>query len=198
MSYAASVCCPSLPCGPWAAGLAEALLAIHDTGIVHRDLKPGNVLVAEDGPRVIDFGISSAVDATQLTRTGAVMGTPGFMAPEQIVSSREAGPAADVFSLGCVLVFAATGRGPFGAGGTAEILYRAVHQQPQLDGVPQGLGPLIGSCLDKDPARRPPAASVLAALGEPTLPRCSPRACGRTWRGGRRTPPFWWPHRPCP
>ncbi|WP_406484782.1 protein kinase domain-containing protein [Streptomyces sp. NBC_01563] len=147
------------------AGLAEALLAIHDTGIVHRDLKPGNVLVAEDGPRVIDFGISSAVDATQLTRTGAVMGTPGFMAPEQIVSSREAGPAADVFSLGCVLVFAATGRGPFGAGGTAEILYRAVHQQPQLDGVPQGLGPLIGSCLDKDPARRPPAASVLAALG---------------------------------
>lgn len=98
-------------------GLAEALLAIHAAGIVHRDLKPGNVLVAEDGPRVIDFGISRAVDATQVTRTGAVMGTPGFMAPEQIVSSREAGPAADVFSLGCVLVFAATGQGPFGAGG---------------------------------------------------------------------------------
>ncbi|MDV5149087.1 PQQ-binding-like beta-propeller repeat protein [Streptomyces sp. SBC-4] len=146
-------------------GLAEALLAIHAVGIVHRDLKPGNVLVAEDGPRVIDFGISRAVDATQVTRTGAVMGTPGFMAPEQIVSSREAGPAADVFSLGCVLAFAATGQGPFGAGGTAEILYRAVHHPPRLDGVPLPLGPLIAACLDKDPARRPPAASVLAALG---------------------------------
>ncbi|MFH8609534.1 PQQ-binding-like beta-propeller repeat protein [Streptomyces sp. NPDC018029] len=146
-------------------GLAEALLAIHDAGIVHRDLKPGNVLVAEDGPRVIDFGISSAVDATQVTRTGAVVGTPGFMAPEQIVSSRAAGPAADVFSLGCVLVFAATGRGPFGSGGTAEILYRAVHHPPQLDGVPAALVPLISGCLGKDPALRPSAASVLAALG---------------------------------
>lgn len=146
-------------------GLAEALLAIHEAGIVHRDLKPGNVLVAEDGPRVIDFGISRAADATQVTRTGTVMGTPGFMAPEQIVSSREAGPAADVFSLGCVLVFAATGQGPFGAGGTAEILYRAVHHPPRLDGVPTALGPLIDACLDKDPALRPPAASVLATLG---------------------------------
>ncbi|MFH8519963.1 PQQ-binding-like beta-propeller repeat protein [Streptomyces gelaticus] len=146
-------------------GLAEALLAIHDAGIVHRDLKPGNVLIAEDGPRVIDFGISRAVDATQVTRTGAVMGTPGFMAPEQIMSSREAGPAADIFSLGCVLVFAATGRGPFGSGGTAEILYRAVHHPPQLDGISPTLIPLISACLDKDPARRPPAASVLAALG---------------------------------
>ncbi|MFD6432598.1 PQQ-binding-like beta-propeller repeat protein [Streptomyces venezuelae] len=147
------------------AGLAEALPAIHDAGIVHRDLKPGNVLITEDGPRVIDFGISSAVDATQVTRTGAVMGTPGFMAPEQIMSSREAGPAADIFSLGCVLVFAATGQGPFGTGGTAEILYRAVHHPPRLDGVPTALGPLIGACLDKDPGRRPHAASVLAALG---------------------------------
>ncbi|MEV0258026.1 PQQ-binding-like beta-propeller repeat protein [Streptomyces sp. NPDC050732] len=146
-------------------GLAEALLAIHDAGIVHRDLKPGNVLIAEDGPRVIDFGISSAVDATQVTRTGAVVGTPGFMAPEQIVSSREADPAADVFSLGCVLVFAATGHGPFGSGGTAEILYRAVHHPPRLDGVPAALVPLVSGCLGKDPALRPSAASVLAALG---------------------------------
>ncbi|ATL32617.1 protein kinase domain-containing protein [Streptomyces formicae] len=149
-----------------AAGLAEALPAIHDAGIVHRDLKPGNVLVTEDGPRVIDFGISSAVDATQVTRTGAVLGTPGFMAPEQIVSSREAGPPADVFSLGCVLVFAATGRGPFGTGGTAEILYRAVHHPPRLDGTPPELGRLLNACLDKDPTRRPPAASILAALGD--------------------------------
>ncbi|MBW5425458.1 PQQ-binding-like beta-propeller repeat protein [Streptomyces sp. BG9H] len=146
-------------------GLAEALLAIHGAGIVHRDLKPGNVLIAEDGPRVIDFGISSAVDATQVTRTGAVVGTPGFMAPEQIMSSREAGPAADLFSLGCVLVFAATRQGPFGTGGTADILYRAVHHPPQLAGVPEALQPLVGACLEKDPARRPPAASVLAALG---------------------------------
>ncbi|MGE6737247.1 protein kinase domain-containing protein, partial [Streptomyces sp. NPDC059900] len=146
-------------------GLAEALLGIHEAGIVHRDLKPGNVLIAEDGPRVIDFGISSAVDATQVTRTGAVMGTPGFMAPEQIVSSREAGAAADIFSLGCVLVFAATGRGPFGSGGATEILYRAIHHPPQLEGVPAALSPLIAACLDKDPACRPPAASVLTALG---------------------------------
>ncbi|MEV0369757.1 PQQ-binding-like beta-propeller repeat protein [Streptomyces sp. NPDC050636] len=145
-------------------GLAEALLAIHAAGIVHRDLKPGNVLVAEDGPRVIDFGISRAVDATQVTRTNAVIGTPGFMAPEQIVSSREAGPAADVFSLGCVLVYAATGRGPFGTGNTAEILYRAVHAPPRLDGVPDALRPLVAACLDKDPAGRPPTASVLATL----------------------------------
>ncbi|MEU9116445.1 PQQ-binding-like beta-propeller repeat protein [Streptomyces sp. NPDC048483] len=148
------------------AGLAEALLAIHAAGLVHRDLKPGNVLVAEDGPRVIDFGISRAVDATQVTRTDAVIGTPGFMAPEQIVSSREAGPAADVFSLGCVLVFAATGRGPFGAGSTAEILYRAVHAPPQLAGVPDALRHLGAACLDKDPARRPPVSAVLAALGD--------------------------------
>ncbi|MFF3645722.1 PQQ-binding-like beta-propeller repeat protein [Streptomyces sp. NPDC002564] len=146
-------------------GLAEALPAIHDAGIVHRDLKPGNVLITGDGPRVIDFGISSAVDATQVTRTGAVMGTPGFMAPEQIMSSRDAGPAADIFSLGCVLVFAATGQGPFGSGGTAEILYRAVHHPPRLDGVPASLRAVVGACLDKDPARRPTAASVLTALG---------------------------------
>lgn len=146
-------------------GLAEALLAIHAAGIVHRDLKPGNVLVAEDGPRVIDFGISRAADATQVTRTNAVIGTPGFMAPEQIVSSREAGPAADIFSLGCVLAFAATGRGPFGTGSTAEILYRAVHTPPHLDAVPEALRPLITACLDKDPARRPPAGAVLTTLG---------------------------------
>ncbi|ARF53112.1 protein kinase domain-containing protein [Streptomyces gilvosporeus] len=146
-------------------GLAEALVAIHAAGLVHRDLKPGNVLVAEDGPRVIDFGISRAVDATQVTRTGAVMGTPGFMAPEQIVSSREAGPAADVFSLGCVLVFAATGLGPFGAGNTAEILYRAVHAPPQLTDIPDALRSLLAACLDKDPAGRPSTAALLAALG---------------------------------
>ncbi|WP_406863764.1 protein kinase [Streptomyces sp. HUAS MG47] len=146
-------------------GLGEALLAIHAVGVVHRDLKPANVLVTDDGPRVIDFGISRAVDATQVTRTGAVIGTPGFMAPEQIVASREAGPPADVFALGCVLAHAATGTGPFGSGTGAEVLYRAVHAPPSLDEVPGGLRPLVAACLDKDPARRPSVSEVLAALG---------------------------------
>ncbi|MFI1200232.1 PQQ-binding-like beta-propeller repeat protein [Streptomyces sp. NPDC020883] len=146
-------------------GLAEALLAIHAAGVVHRDLKPGNVLVADDGPRVIDFGISRAVDATQLTRTGTVMGTPGFMAPEQLVSSHEAGPAADVFSLGCLLAFAASGQGPFGAGTPTEVLYRVVHAPPELTDVPEALRPLVTACLEKHPARRPPATEVLSALG---------------------------------
>ncbi|MFG2333356.1 protein kinase [Streptomyces sp. NPDC048604] len=146
-------------------GLGEALLAIHTAGVVHRDLKPANVLVTDDGPRVIDFGISRAADATQVTRTGAVIGTPGYMAPEQIVASREAGPPADVFALGCVLAHAATGAGPFGAGTSAEVLYRAVHAPPRLDGVPATLHPLLAACLDKDPARRPSVQDVLAALG---------------------------------
>ncbi|WP_438483729.1 protein kinase domain-containing protein [Streptomyces sp. S186] len=146
-------------------GLAEALLAIHAAGVVHRDLKPGNVLVADDGPRVIDFGISRAVDATQLTRTGTVMGTPGFMAPEQLVSSHDAGPPADVFSLGCLLAFAATGQGPFGAGTPTEVLYRVVHAPPQLTGLPAPLRPLVAACLDKHLGQRPPATEVLSALG---------------------------------
>ncbi|MEN8651465.1 PQQ-binding-like beta-propeller repeat protein [Streptomyces sp. 21So2-11] len=150
-------------------GLAEALLAIHAVGLVHRDLKPGNVLVTHDGARVIDFGISRAMDATQMTRTDDVIGTPGFMAPEQITSSRGTGPAADVFSLGCVLVFAATGRGPFGTGGAAEVLYRAVHAPPRLAGVPDALRPLVAACLDKSPTGRPPVTALLAALG-PTDP----------------------------
>ncbi|MFI9106482.1 protein kinase [Streptomyces fildesensis] len=147
------------------AGLAEALLTIHAVGIVHRDLKPGNVLLAHDGPRVIDFGISRVAEATQVTRTNAVMGTPGFMAPEQIASSRETGPAADVFSLGCVLAFAATGGGPFGTGSTPGILYRAVHAPARLDGVPDALRPLVAACLDKEPARRPSVTALLTALG---------------------------------
>ena len=97
-----------------AAGLAESLGAIHAAGVVHRDLKPSNVLLAEDGPRVIDFGISRAAEATSLTRTGLVVGSPGFMSPEQ-AEGREVGPASDIFSLGAVLAFAATGEAPFGS-----------------------------------------------------------------------------------
>ncbi|MFJ4188266.1 protein kinase [Kitasatospora sp. NPDC089509] len=147
------------------AGLAEALAAIHAVGVVHRDLKPGNVLVARDGPRVIDFGISRAFDAAHLTRTGMVCGTPGYIAPERIVSASVTFASSDVFSLGCLLVYAMTGRTPFGTGEPAQINRRVVYEWPDLSGVPATLGPLVAACLDKDPSRRPTAAAVLAALG---------------------------------
>lgn len=147
-----------------AAGLAEALVAIHRAGLVHRDLKPGNVLVAEDGPRVIDFGISRAMDGTVLTRNGMVLGSPGYMAPEQVAATGDVGPAADVFALGATLVFALTGAGPFGSGTPASVLYRAVNNQPNLDGVPAGLVPPVAACLEKDPARRPTPDQILGEL----------------------------------
>ena len=151
-----------------AAGLAEALSAIHSAGVVHRDLKPANVLLADDGPRVIDFGISRAAEGSSLTHTGLVVGSPGFMSPEQ-AEGREVGPPSDIFSLGAVLAFAATGRGPFGSGSTPALVYRVVHDGPQLDLVPAGIRPLIERCLAKDPAGRPTAAGLLAgaALGVP-------------------------------
>ncbi|MER5223299.1 serine/threonine-protein kinase [Streptomyces flaveus] len=148
-----------------AAGLVEALRDIHRAGLVHRDLKPGNVLLAEDGPRVIDFGIARAVDAARLTSTGLVVGTPPFMAPEQF---REAtsGPASDVFSLGSVLTFAATGRGPFDGDSPHTVGYRVVYEDPDLTGLPPALEPLVDSCLSKDPGRRPTVPELLAALGD--------------------------------
>ncbi|MFF3115239.1 protein kinase [Kitasatospora sp. NPDC057904] len=146
------------------AALAEALAAIHAVGVVHRDLKPGNVLIARDGPRVIDFGISRAFDAVHLTRTGMVCGTPGYIAPERIVSASVTFASSDVFSLGCLLVYALTGRTPFGTGEPAQINRRAVYEEPELAGVPAVLRPLVAACLDKEPARRPAAAAVLAAL----------------------------------
>ena len=147
-----------------AAGLTESLEAIHDAGVVHRDLKPSNVLLAEDGPRVIDFGISRAAESTALTQTGLVIGSPGFMSPEQAMGG-EVGPPSDIFSLGAVLAFAATGRGPFGSGTTVTLLYRVVHEAPDLDRVPATVRPLIERCLAKDPARRPTADGLLAELG---------------------------------
>ncbi|GGU04371.1 serine/threonine-protein kinase [Streptomyces lateritius] len=147
-----------------AAGLAEALEAIHRTGLVHRDLKPSNIMVTADGPRVIDFGISKAAEgATTLTDTGSVIGTPGFMSPEQASGAR-VGPASDMFALGAVLVFAATGRGPFGAGSVPALLYRVVHDEPSLNGVPEGLRPVVAICLEKDPGRRPTASQLLDLL----------------------------------
>jgi Protein kinase domain len=139
---------------PLLAGLVEALQAIHACGVVHRDLKPANVLLATDGPRVIDFGIARATDGTSLTAAGVVFGTPGFMSPEQ-AEGRGAGPASDVFALGCVVAYAAAGTGPFGTGTAAAILYRVVHAQPALDGVPPRLCQVIAACLAKDPAARP-------------------------------------------
>jgi eukaryotic-like serine/threonine-protein kinase len=148
-----------------AAGLAESLSAIHAAGVVHRDLKPSNVLLAEDGPRVIDFGISQAAESSALTQTGVVVGSPRFISPEQAVGG-EVGPPSDIFSLGAVLAFAATGNGPFGSGITPSLLYRVVHETPDLDGVPAAVRPLIERCLAKDPAQRPTAAGVLAAVGD--------------------------------
>ncbi len=146
-----------------AAGLAEGLAAVHAAGVVHRDLKPSNVLLAADGPRVIDFGVSRAVDATQLTRTGMAIGSPAYMSPEQA----EAGAvesASDVFSLGAVLVFAATGEGPFGPGAPTAVMYRVVHGTPRLDRLPGPVRPLAERCLAKDPRQRPTAAQFLAEL----------------------------------
>ncbi|MFF2040646.1 serine/threonine protein kinase [Kitasatospora sp. NPDC058170] len=147
------------------AGLAEALTAIHGAGLVHRDLKPGNIILAGDGPRVIDFGISRALDATHVSTT--IVGTPGFMCPEQ-VKGVDVGPAGDVFALGAVLAFAALGRGPFGAGSLESIVYRIVHVEPDLAGLPAPLAELIGSCLAKDPARRPGLADLLNRLAAPS------------------------------
>jgi serine/threonine protein kinase len=147
-----------------AAALAEGLGAIHAVGLVHRDLKPSNVLLADEGPRVIDFGISRAAEASVLTHTGLVVGSPGFMSPEQ-AEGGEVGPPSDVFSLGAVLTFAASGHGPFGIGSTAALIYRVVHSSPDLDGVPPEIQPLIQPCLAKDPRQRPSTGDLLAELG---------------------------------
>ena len=146
-----------------AAGLAEGLAAIHSAGVVHRDLKPSNVLLAEDGPRLIDFGISRSVESISLTRTGMVVGSPGFMSPEQ-AEGRPVGPPSDIFSLGAVLTFAATGEGPFGEGSTVALLYRVVASEPNIHGVHDEIRPLIERCLAKDPRQRPTAAQLLDRL----------------------------------
>ncbi len=146
-----------------ARGLAEGLAAIHAAAVVHRDLKPSNVLLAADGPRIIDFGISRAADATSMTHTGAIVGSPGFMSPEQ-ADGRAVGPASDVFSLGSVLAFAATGREPFGTGDASVLLYRVVHTPPALAGLPDELRPVIEWCLSKDPAQRPAPGELLTQL----------------------------------
>ncbi|MGV9380106.1 protein kinase domain-containing protein [Nonomuraea sp. NPDC003707] len=147
------------------AGLAEALESIHAAGVVHRDLKPSNVLLAVDGPRVIDFGISVAVEGSRLTRTGVSVGTPGFISPEQLTGD-SVGPASDVFCLGAVLAYAARGTGPFGGGSWQGLWYRTVHEEPDLEGLPPRLRSIVRRCLEKRPEERPSATALLDELSD--------------------------------
>lgn len=146
------------------AGLAEALRDIHRVGVVHRDLKPSNVLLAEDGPKVIDFGISRPKDSELRTETGKLIGTPPFMAPEQFRRPREVGPAADIFALGSVMVHASTGRGPFDSDSPYVVAYQVVHDEPDLTGVPENLAHLVLGCLAKEPEDRPTPDELMREL----------------------------------
>ncbi|MGW2013789.1 serine/threonine-protein kinase [Streptomyces sp. NPDC001927] len=145
------------------AGIAEALQVIHAAGVIHRDLKPANVLVAEDGPRVIDFGIARAADATGLTGTGLRIGTAAYMAPEQALGHAVT-PATDVFALGALAAYVAGGALPFGTGPESAALYRVVHEPADLSRVPEELREIVGRCLAKAPERRPTPAELIAAV----------------------------------
>lgn len=174
-----------------ALGLVEALRDIHRAGVVHRDLKPSNVLMAEDGPRVIDFGISRAADNEDLTVTGRLIGTPPFMSPEQFAAPRDVTAASDVFSLGSVLVYAATGNRPFDGGSPYLTGYQVMHEQPHLDGVAEPLRSIAERCLAKDPADRPQLAELHGVLQQ--LPTGARPPC-RTW--GAAAPPCRTSHTP--
>jgi serine/threonine protein kinase len=145
-----------------ATGLAEALTVIHAAGIVHRDLKPSNVILAQGGPKVIDFGIAQALDATSVTKTGMMVGSPGFMAPEQITG--RPGPAADIFVWGVTIGYAAVGHSPFGTGNTNAVLYRVLYADPDIAAIPDALKPLVAAALAKDPQDRPTARELLDRL----------------------------------
>ena len=145
-----------------ATGLAEALTVIHAAGIMHRDLKPSNIILTDTGPKVIDFGIARRQDTAGLTKTGMMVGSMGFMAPEQI--SGRPGPAADIFAWGVTVAYAATGRSPFGAGSAHSVLYRIVYGDPDIAAVPDPLRPLVEAALAKDPQSRPTAQQLLDRL----------------------------------
>ncbi|MDH6577902.1 protein kinase [Kitasatospora sp. MAP5-34] len=163
------------------AGLAEALAAIHAAGLIHRDLKPSNVLLAPDGPRVIDFGISLAVDGMALTQVGMLVGTPGFMCPEQ-AAGRRTGPPGDLFSLGSVLVYAATGAGPYSEdGGTLAMIHRVANERPDLGRLPEGLTTIVRALLAKNPELRPTTRDLVEILA----PEGTSEAFAGDWLPGR-------------
>ncbi len=155
------------------AGLAEGLAAVHACGLVHRDLKPSNIILAEDGPRIIDFGVARPESATAITSSGVVIGTFSFMSPEQ-VSGEHADSRSDIFALGGVLTYAATGRGPFDAATIPAIVSRIASQPPDLQGISGPLRQIIGSCLAKDPADRPPLHDLMALLSGKVRPGAVP------------------------
>jgi serine/threonine protein kinase len=159
-----------------AAGCAEALESIHGVGLVHRDLKPSNVLVAPDGPRVIDFGVARAAERMGLTTSRGAVGTPAYMAPEQARDPHEASAASDVYALGATLLFAATGHPPYQGDSILDVLARLATDEPDLSGLPADLAPLITACLQRVPRERPSSSSMLAQLGQFTETR--PGAAG--------------------
>ncbi|WP_320773582.1 protein kinase domain-containing protein [Streptomyces sp. CRN 30] len=161
-----------------AAALSEALVAIHAQGMVHRDLKPSNILLAPDGPRVIDFGIVRALEATALTRTGTVVGSVGYVSPEQIRNDGRVGPPSDIFALGAVLAYASAGREPFGEGRDAVILMRIMNRDYDLSGTPEGVRDLIEPCLRTEPSERPTAGELSSAIGH------TAESLLRSWRPG--------------
>ncbi|WP_078968452.1 MULTISPECIES: protein kinase domain-containing protein [unclassified Streptomyces] len=178
--------------------LCAALGQLHASDVVHRDLKPSNIMVTADGPKVIDFGIARAIGDDRLTRAGTAAGTPAFMSPEQ-ATGQEHTPAGDVFALAGVLVYAATGRGPFGTGQHADLLYRVRYADPDLTAVPPALLPVLARCLAKDPAARPSTAGLAALLApgpgafathlpEPLLAEIARRA-GAVWHAPPRRLP---------
>jgi len=149
----------------FAAGTAGALAAVHASGVVHRDLKPANVILAPDGPRVLDFGIAHVADGTAVTRTGMLTGTPGWLSPEYYRDGT-AGPPGDVFAWGVLLAFAAIGRHPFGTGNAEAVAFRVLSAEPDLDGVPDDMLSLVTACLAKDPGHRPSSAVVAQKTAE--------------------------------
>jgi serine/threonine protein kinase len=171
-----------LACGPlpvatvrWlAAGCAEALASIHGAGLVHRDLKPSNVLVAPDGPRVIDFGVARAAERMGRTTARGAVGTPAYMAPEQARDTRAASVASDVYSLGATLLFAATGHPPYQGATVMDVLARLATEEPDLSGLPDDLSELIAACMDRVPRQRPTSTAMLVQLGDFTVAQAGP------------------------
>jgi serine/threonine protein kinase len=176
-----------------ATGLAEALTVIHAAGIMHRDLKPSNIILTDAGPKVIDFGIARRKDTTAVTKTGIMIGSMGFMAPEQI--SGRPGPEADIFAWGVTVAYAASGRSPFGAGNTHSVLYRIMYGDADIAAVPDSLRPLVEAALAKDPQSRPTAQQLLDRLTgaarrtEDANEAPTQVILARTWQSGSHSSP---------